>query len=82
MAPSDHTREETMSQFDQLVNFVKQRFSNNAYVLQPGSEIAVDGRIFRARGPNGLIFKDENGENDIQLAEAIEILHDDLNEQA
>lgn len=70
-----------MTQFDQLVDFVRQRFPTDAYVFKPGSEIAVDGRIFRARGPNGLIFKDENGENEIQLAQALEILHDDLNEQ-
>ena len=71
-----------MSQFDLLVEFVKQRFPTYAYVLMPGVEIAADGRIFRAKAPDGLTFKDENGDQDIQLGEAQEILEGDLQEQA
>jgi hypothetical protein len=74
--------EAPMSQFDLLVEFVKQKFPSYAYVLIPGVEIAADGLIFRAKAPDGLIFKDENGEQDIQLAEAQVILEEDLQEQA
>jgi len=67
-----------MSQFDMLVDFVKQRFSDNAILLSPGKEIAVDGLIFRAAQPNGLLFKDENGEQAITLVEARWILEVEL----
>ena len=69
-----------MSQFNLLVDFVKLRFPGYAYILQPDAEIAVDGRIFRPESPDGLIFKDENGEQSITLAEAQGILEEDLQE--
>lgn len=80
MAPCDRGTEVTMNQFDQLVDFVKQCFPSYAYVLQPGAEIAVDGRIFRTKEAGGLTFHDENGAQDISLTDAQAILEADLQE--
>ncbi len=70
-----------MTEFETLVQFVRQRFPEHAYLLTPGREIAVDGRIFRAQTPDGMFFKDENGESPITLAEAQAILEEDLQQE-
>jgi len=69
-----------MDEFDVLVEFVKRRFPSSAIYLSQSGELAVDGRIFRNGTQDGLIFKDENGEQVMTLADCLGILEEDLRE--
>lgn len=66
-----------MTLFDQLVEYVKNKYPNYAYVLKPGEEIAVDGLIFLPKSDTVLIFRSENGEQEMSFDEAIQILVED-----
>jgi hypothetical protein len=50
-----------MTDFEQLVAFVKENYPEIAYLLTPGTEIAVGGLIFRPKVESGFTFFNENG---------------------
>mgnify|MGYP001561549651 CR=1 FL=1 len=66
-----------MTLFDQLVEYVKKNYPSYAYVLKSGEEIAVDGLIFLPKSDTVLVFRSENGEQEISFDEAIQILVED-----
>lgn len=67
-----------MSEFDVLLKFVTEHFPPEAIVTLPNIEVAVDGLIFRPKPYGGFIFLNENGEQEVTLAEATAVLEDEL----
>lgn len=67
-----------MNQFDQLLAFVKDRFPPYAVIIAPETEINVDGLIFRPKAQGGFRFLNQNGEQEVTLEEALQVLEEEL----